>query len=96
MLVIMQPLLVYNATFAPLQATQPLQAIMQPLHTMQPLQAFICSLAGKKAVQAAAGAFHTVLVLEDGTVMAFGHNEDGQTTVPDDDASVMLLVGGRS
>ena len=31
----------------------------------------------------AAGGFHTVLVLEDGTVRAFGDNECGQTDVPD-------------
>lgn len=38
-------------------------------------------LAGKKVIQASAGGGHTVLVLEDGTVRAFGDKEDGQATV---------------
>ena len=41
------------------------------------------NLKGRKVLQVAAGAVHTVLVLEDGTAVAFGGNHYGQTKVPD-------------
>ena len=56
------------------------------------LRSVLSRLAGKpikkrlvslKVVQASAGGSHTVLVLQDGTVRAFGKNDYGRTDVPE-------------
>eukprot|EP00971_Amphidinium_carterae_P058093 1148977-Amphidinium_carterae.1 len=39
-------------------------------------------LNGRKVVQAAAGWFHSLLLLENGDVLAFGSNEKRQCEVP--------------
>jgi len=51
----------------------------------------------RKCVQACAGGGHTVLLLDDTSVMAFGSNYAGQCTVPErDDGQICLQVGAGS
>ena len=45
-------------------------------------------------VAIAAGQFHTVTLKQDGTVVAWGYNSDGQTKVPAGLSGVVAIAAG--
>ena len=45
-------------------------------------------------VAIAAGQFHTVTLKQDGTVVAWGYNKEGQTTVPAGLSGVVAIAAG--
>ncbi|MSU40953.1 MAG: hypothetical protein EXS28_04470, partial [Pedosphaera sp.] len=46
-------------------------------------------------VAIAAGVYHTVALKQDGTVVAWGKNDDGQTTVPAGLSGVVAIAAGQ-
>jgi len=61
------------------------------------LHSGVPNLCGEQVLQVAGGGYHSLLLLEDGSVLAFGWNDGGQARVPDLCGRQVLQVaaGGR-